>query len=248
MIRTNMRSSGRWSLVSSEESRDSFSALTDIRRMINQLRVIVNAKDTGAICDLKDTDFTTRMKNAASDFQKMVMQIEPQALQIAGIIGIGVKPDVCTDSPSDPVPDPSTWTMRDYLHWKRTGKFVKTLIEQANGDPRFLAYAYGFACSYAGDVCGSPYVGSSVGGPPRTQWWRHRFVNNYVDTWVFGYYKAGATMNGDDPTPPYNSWPDLCNTSSQARRRQTRPVRECRRQRRRHLPASRPGSRLEPRW
>ena len=97
--------------------------------------------------------------------------------------------------------------------------FLRKLLDRAtaSGDPRFLAYAYGFLVSYAADVCGNPFVNSTVGGPPRTQWWRQRFVRNYVDAWVFGAYSIGATMTEDTPSPAYADWPSLCDANLQER-------------------------------
>src|SRR5262249_31412749 len=123
----------------------------------------------------------------------------------------------CTSSPSDPVPSPDTWHARDFLHWKKSGLFLKQLLAKAKaaGDGRFLAYAYGFLVSYAANVCGSPFLNSAVGGPTRTQWWGQRFVKNYVDAWVYGYYQSSATMTDDNPTPPYKDWPNLCDANLQ---------------------------------
>ena len=104
------------------------------------------------------------------------------------------------------------WTAREFLHWKRPGRFATALLRRAQdvGDPRFLAYAYGYVSSFAASVVGSPFVNSTIGASYRQQWWRYRWVNNYVDAWVHGAYGAGATMSGDTPTPPYPQWTALC--------------------------------------
>jgi hypothetical protein len=98
------------------------------------------------------------------------------------------------------------------LYWKKPGDFAKALLQRAqqSGDPRLLAYAYGYLTSYATNVVGSPFMNSVIGGPYRTQWWRHRWISNYIDAWVYGAYKAGATMTGDTPVPPYAEWSSLC--------------------------------------
>ena len=114
------------------------------------------------------------------------------------------------------MPDPSAWSIRDLMHWKHTGRFARTLIDQAQGDDAHLAYAYGWLVGYRGEnACGSPFLNSAVGGPSRTQWWRQRFVRNYVDAWAYGLYQTSATMSGDTPTPPYASWPELCSRNYQ---------------------------------
>jgi hypothetical protein len=186
------------------------SSLTLMRDTLNQLQTIVDNEDTAALCNLKDTDFLQKMNDAAKDFEKLVSNLEPQALAIANVI-------TSLQSPihTDPAPNPASWQMRDFLAWKSPGKFIDALLKTAkdSGDERLLAYAYGYICSYSGNVCGNPFIASSVGGPARTQWWRRRFVENFVDAWVHGYYEAGASMSGDTPTPAYDTWPDLCGTN-----------------------------------
>jgi hypothetical protein len=110
-------------------------------------------------------------------------------------------------SPEPPPPD--QLYLRDLLHWRRTGTFLRVLVEtgQASGDLRREAYAYGYLTSYAGKVCGSPFVNSIVGGPYRTQWWRHRYINNHVDAWVFGHYEHDPHGT---PGPADPGWAGLC--------------------------------------
>lgn len=200
-----------------------YKLLGDLRSMLDTLSTIADAEDTGAICALKDTDFTTRMSETASNFQDLVTSLMPDlatgsgglVLQIADTIITGLKPSVLTDSPGDTVPPPDTWPMRDFMHWKGTGEFTANLLKLAEetGNDEFKAYAYGYVCAYASCVCTTPFTNSSTGGPARTQWWRRRFVNNYVDAWVHGYYGASASMAGDAPSPGYDSWPNLCSSN-----------------------------------
>jgi hypothetical protein len=109
---------------------------------------------------------------------------------------------------------PSLWTGRDWLHWKRPGDFAAKLLAtaEANPDsPAFLAYALGWQVAYATLTCGSGFVNSVAGSCYRTYWWRSRWVANFIDTWAWGYYGAGATMGEDGtPTPAYSTWPGLC--------------------------------------
>jgi hypothetical protein len=102
------------------------------------------------------------------------------------------------------------WRPFEFLRWSRTGSFLGNLFQQAGKDPELLAYAYGYASHVAASITGEPMINSAVGGPYRTHWWRNRLVANFVDTWVHGYFgTAGATMNGDTPTPPYDSWASI---------------------------------------
>lgn len=189
------------------------SSLTLMRETLEQLQTIADNEDTDALCALKDTDFLTKMNEAAAEFQGLVSALEPQALEVANVIG-----QLKSVALSDPAPNPANWQMRDFLSWKSPGTFIESLLKTAEdtGDQRLKAYAYGYVCSYSGDVCGNPFIGSSVGGPARTQWWRRRFVDNYVDAWVHGFYESGATMSGDTPSPAYDAWQDICGTNLQS--------------------------------
>lgn len=197
-----------------------YALLGRLRGMLDTISAIADAEDTAAICELKDTDFTSQMAETADAFQQLVAALMPDlttgeggiVLQIADTILHGMSPPVNTDSPAEPVPADTTWPMRDFLHWRKTGEFVRHLVHLADesDNDELRAYAFGFVCAYAGCVCGNPFINSNVGGPARTQWWRRRFVNNYVDAWVHGFYGASASMSGDTPVPAYQSWPNLC--------------------------------------
>ena len=197
--------------------------LQELNELLNTIGTIADNKDCDALRDLNDTDFEDRITQVTQNFATAVSTIQTEALQIAGIIGDGLKPNVNTENPSDPVPPPAEWQMRDLLHWKRPGAFIKSLLKTADekNDDRLRAYAYGYLVSYAGNVCGNGHINSIVGGPARTQWWRQRFVKNYVDAWVHGFYNQSPrpSFSGDDPTPGYDSgaWPNLCAANLQER-------------------------------
>jgi len=44
-------------------------------------------------------------------------------------------------------------------------------------------------------------------------------VRNWVDAWVYGFYRASATMppGSDTPVPDYEKWPNLCDANLQNR-------------------------------
>jgi hypothetical protein len=196
-----------------------YDALTRMRAIMEKMEKIANDEDIDALCAIKDSGEYEEIENAAKDFQTLVMALEGQALNIANIIGGQMKPNVCTTNVTDPVPQPQTWQIRDFLHWKRPGRFIEKLLDEAKntGDDRLRAYAYGYLVSYAGNVCGNAFVNSAVGGPSRTQWWRQRFVKNYVDAWSYGFYRVHPVMTGDTPNPDYDdpAWPNLCDAQFQ---------------------------------
>ena len=161
-----------------------------------ELESILNAEDFDRLKAFSDRGDFDRVKELTSEFGDTVQFIPDKAKDIADTIRESLRPNVCTASKTDPVPATDTWQIRDLLHWKHTGLFVKKLLARANatGNPRHLAYAYGFVIGYAANVCGAPLVNSTVGGPSRTQWWRQRMVNNWVDhvLWVLSRARDNA--------------------------------------------------------
>ncbi|MCK0142269.1 hypothetical protein [Aliiroseovarius sp. F20344] len=104
----------------------------------------------------------------------------------------------------------ATWRETELMRWRRTGDFARGLLDAAGDDDRLKAYAYGYMAHVAAAVTGQPFINSIVGGPYRSHWWRHRFVTNHIDSWIYGFYGASADMIGDTPEPPYEDWPELC--------------------------------------
>lgn len=189
-----------------------YKTLKDLKGIIDELDKIAHDENVDVICALKDSEKYKEIVEAANALQTTIdvlKQTDRKSIlgQIIQII-VKLRPKVCTKNKSDPVPPPDQWQVRDFLHWKKSGRFVKALIEKAKNtsDDRLLAYAYGYLISYTGQVCGAPFVNSTVGGSARTQWWRQRLAQNYIDAWVYGYYHINPRpkMNGDTPSPPYN--------------------------------------------
>jgi hypothetical protein len=198
--------------------------LSKLNAVLDKITTIANNEDCDALKAMRDSGELDSVMKTAQDFGNLILDVQSQALAIMKLITTGVddtgkltgiQPVFCRLKPTDPIPPPNQWPARDFLHWKKTGQFASKLLKLADdsGDDRLRAYAYGWLVSYAANTCGSPFVGSAVGGPPRTQWWRQRFIRNWVDAWVFGYYGAGASIKGDTPNPGYDSWPSLCNAN-----------------------------------
>jgi hypothetical protein len=108
----------------------------------------------------------------------------------------------------------SGWQPRDTLRGSRTGDFLEALTRLADDD-RLKAYRLGAIVAHCADLCGNPYINSVVGAPYRNHWWRHRFISNYVDTWVHGYYASGGAASvyvpsTGIPAPLYATWPNVC--------------------------------------
>lgn len=199
------------------------SLLTKLTNLMNQLQPVLDNEDLDGLKALADAGFADQLDTLSTDLYNLIQDTFTIAKQIGQTIGQNLRPNVDTASPADPVPPPTQWQGRDFLHWKKSGLFLRNLLDAATttGDARLQAYAYGYLVSYACKVCGSPFINSVVGGPSRTQWWRQRFVSNYVDAWVYGFYQYAArhgtrpTMTGDTPSPSYDQWPPLCGANLQ---------------------------------
>lgn len=201
-----------------EDNPGLFATLSRMNDFLDRVEDIALRED---LDDLKamESEIDT-INEAAAELADIVADVQNVAIPIGSIIEGGMRPSVCAVPDGTPAPPPEAWTVREFLHWKRPGLFAQSLIQRAQAGSgasgeRLRAYAYGYLTSYVAKVCGSPFINSIVGGPYRTQWYRHRWINNFVDAWVHGFYEAGATisLSTDEPTPPYDSWPDLCNAA-----------------------------------
>ncbi|HSF38532.1 MAG TPA: zinc dependent phospholipase C family protein [Thermoanaerobaculia bacterium] len=79
------------------------------------------------------------------------------------------------------------WFWFDMLHYRRTGRFARRLVENATTD-RQKAYALGYLSHVAADVTGHAYVNQIVGAPYRRNVQRHVTSENFMDTWAFDHY------------------------------------------------------------
>jgi hypothetical protein len=77
------------------------------------------------------------------------------------------------------------WFWADYLHYVRTGAFVKELFDRSSDNPNLRAFAYGYLSHYVTDVVGHPFVNQVVGAPWRMYWQRHHLVENFIDVYVW---------------------------------------------------------------
>ena len=132
--------------------------------------------------------------------------------------------------PKDKVPPTRDWRQRDTLHQSLTGRFLAELRRRADatGDRRLIAFATGATVSYGAALCGNPFANGVVGGPHRNHWWRHRYIANYLDVWVFGYYSTRLRLRRDkrevilnevtlQPVPAYSTWDNACGAELQRR-------------------------------
>lgn len=183
------------------------------------IQPILDTEDLLALKAMRDNGDIDKITNMAAALANTVVGLTAPGgyiSSIEGFIGEGMKPAV-NMNPGQPVSGPDAWTPREYLCWQKTGEFTKALIENAenSGNPAYRAYAYGYVSGYAGYVGGSSFVNNIIQGTYRSDWWRYRWINNFIDAWVYGYYTTNASMSGDVPTPAYADWKGLCNANLQ---------------------------------
>ena len=187
--------------------------LQQLQSLIANVQSLINNEDFSGVMALKNngtfsklTTLVQQLTNSVNEFQ------DPTQLQLLGN-WMSIAPSIDSIQFQSP---PTSWTGREWLHWKEPGTFADKLLENAqnNGDPRFVSYALGWRVAYATLVCGSGFVNSIVGSSYRTYWWRFRWISNFVDAWVWGFYNSGASLGDDgNPTSDPITWPSLCNAS-----------------------------------
>jgi len=188
--------------------------MTTIQGTLKGLQDAVASRDVNKLKDLNLDEF----EGAAKDLAKFVSLLNLDPGGFTAPIGQLIFDSASLKPGIDGKPlAPDSLFIRDLLHSRRTGTCLRVLQQNA-GDDKTKAYALGYLTSFAGKVCGNPFINSIVGGPYRTQWWRHRWISNYVDAWVFGFYETpGASMSGDTPTPAYDQWKSLCDANLHTR-------------------------------
>lgn len=196
--------SGRPADGSTPATQGIFRDLKLIRETLQQLQQIVNDEDKFALIDMIGS--LTSVQAAIDDLQVVMGRVN--GLRVPLFLAIR------NSRPAPKVAPSRNWWTRDTLHASRTGRFLKALIEAAaTGDAKTKAFALGANVGYAADLCGNPFINSIVNAPYRNHWWRHRFISNFVDTWVHGYHRQGGAvavgMTGDNPAPMYTTWPNL---------------------------------------
>jgi|CXWL01.1.fsa_nt_gi hypothetical protein len=105
-----------------------------------------------------------------------------------------------SDSTTRPhAPPPKEFPVRDLLHWRKTGIIFNAMKDNLIGEKsNEWDYLWGYLTSYVGKVCGNPFINSRVGGSYRNLWWRHRYISNFVDTWVYNF--VNSWEKNDKPT------------------------------------------------
>jgi hypothetical protein len=88
------------------------------------------------------------------------------------------------------------WWWFDALHYRKTGKYAKALLDLSSPSTPEHLYAIGYLTHFAGDTVGHPYVNIISGGPYRSHAQRHKTGENFQD--VFNFYNE-TTRDPKDP-------------------------------------------------
>jgi hypothetical protein len=193
-----------------------FPTLDKLTAFLTKLEKIAKDEDLDGLKSMKDNGEIDTALAVMGDLSTIVQNLPNLVLPLTTSITVGQKPLVNVPVGDTP-PPPITWSCREVLHWKKPGTFVQALLNRAGNNPRFKAYAHGYAMSYAAKTCGAPHVNSITGGPYRLHWWRSRWLNNYGDAWAWGFYNASPRPTVDDSYSGYSSWKSLCNANLQTR-------------------------------
>ncbi|MGD0706334.1 MAG: hypothetical protein ABSA02_41455, partial [Trebonia sp.] len=178
--------------------------------MLSNITTVVQNRDLDALKAFGTPQQQDAIQSAFMDLSLLVQEFQGGS-NLLSEVGLSIIEGPVIDNSSGPG-QPNTWSGRDYLHWKQTGAFAANLMASAEAadDPRLVAYATGWQVSFASLLCGSGFLASIAGSVYRTYWWRTRWIANFVDAWVWGYYQRNPDVSGRDD---YGSWPSLCNAS-----------------------------------
>lgn len=182
--------------------------LRGFREILGDVKTAVQDKDLGALTDIRDSGRLDDITSLSTDLGAILTYFSDpaQLVSFGSLMGTASRPAI--NDPLNSVPA-ALWTGRDFLCWKKTGDFATALLNEA-GDDAQRAYAIGWQVSYATQISMSGYTTSAVGSVYRTHWWRHRWVSNYVDAWLWGFYDANGTDTGKPEAGPFGAWRSLC--------------------------------------
>lgn len=194
--------------------------MTTLRTTLSKLAEAVGDNDKFALLAIK------------SDLEALPDVVDALTAQVANVnsLRLALPLAILKVKARPKTPPAGAWHCRDTLHGHRTGAFWGELRRRAaeSGDSRLQAFGLGVTVGYAGAVCGNPFVNGVVGAPHRNHWWRHRWVSQYVDAWVWGYYGARRRVRKDGkeivfsnggrvPVPPLATWDNIAGAELQSR-------------------------------
>lgn len=209
-----------WKLLFKVYGGDETPANPGLKPVLDRIRNLLDRLD--AVAATEDLDGLKAMSGEVDTLNQIATDLAAILVAIKGdgtVFNLGIVPEVvdligARSQPASVRPrvgggagfPPRFWTVREFMSKRRTGRFARKLWAQAQSSGRddIKAYALGWLSSWSLSAGGSSAIASIVGAPARNQWWRSRFVGNYIDLWSHGYARVG-------PRPkPYADWPNLC--------------------------------------
>ncbi|MFG3551463.1 hypothetical protein [Streptomyces sp. NPDC047725] len=197
-----------------------------LKDTLRRLRDVVRDKDKFDLLDMK------------SELEALPALVAKIMSQVSGVGGLrsAVQTAIGAARPRVKQPPVTDRDQRDVLHGHHVSAFWDSLQRRAaaSPDPRLRAFGLGICVGYAGPLCGNPYINGVVGAPYRNHWWRHQWVSQYVDAWVWGYDRTRrrirlsgqeivfppppAALTGNRvPVPPYQAWQNIAGAELQER-------------------------------
>lgn len=95
----------------------------------------------------------------------------------------------------DGVKSDETWWWFDALHYRKSGDYLKALLENSPEDSPLRLYALGYLTHYSADTVGHPFVNLNSGGPYRSHAQRHKTSENYHDVFIYNLMRSGKDFN-----------------------------------------------------
>jgi hypothetical protein len=155
----------------------SSSTLTELQQTFGDMRQVV---------DGLSATMTEAVKRYVSDFNLFTIVSHPYRDGVP----VGAKPQPFSADTVRAV-GANEWWWFDAMHYRKTGKFAKALLQNTTpGSPLHL-YAIGYLTHVAADTVGHPYVNTICGGPYRSHAQRHKASENYQDVFNFLNVTAG---------------------------------------------------------
>lgn len=182
---------------------DIFYAMADYGPDLQNLAKFLSAFAGSVECILELTDeINKKIKGIESDLTLGVTDIVDGGLDLikesfgnigktfttvllAEVINNGVNFFPIFETPRQLDKPREKWFWADYLHYVRTGVFVKELFDNSRDNANASAFAYGYLSHYVTDVVGHPFINQVTGSLWRHYWQRHHLIENYVDAYVW---------------------------------------------------------------
>ena len=182
----------------------SSSTLTELQELFEDMQQVVDALSATLLEAVKDW---------VSDFNLFDLFAHPYRDGVPE----GPKPAGFTVSAARAAAT-NEWWWFDAMHYRKTGKLAKRLLEQTTpGSPLHL-YAIGYLTHVTADTVGHPYVNAISGGPYRSHAQRHKASENYqdvfnflavrADDWNYSKLHALYNFNFSGPIDTENDVPD----------------------------------------